>query len=1061
MTEDIVVDLARLNSGQRGAVGEGPDIPPLSQAVVIGIGGSGIQTVSRIRSAILANRPDAVAHSAVAFLGVDAVNLTAQVPPLPANVALDPSDFYNLTSKEFNPAAYIRLVGGNSPTLAAWYDFDHSVPDQPLVHGLAQSRMLGRLAFYRESQTLASRIEEAFSRTLAISRDLMEKGVIAAANAGASVPVYIVSSSCGGTGSSGLLEVIHKTWVAARRSNLTPEIRLFTYLPGVFSSAIQSMSANPTLETNNLNANAYAFFRELDHYLSHSDEVDSAVCNPGATQATNIPAGQLVKQVFAIDSKLGYQGVLTKITDSYEIVAESIYQFLMTDAGRPQVAQNGVNTEVYLQSRDPLGKKTIYCGVGIASITYPGSTLRRHLAYRYADWLVRDQFLRRDVDLPTQVREHTDTAGLVGDLGSLHGTVAAFQLPPDVLEFQALYDTAPELLGEDYSDEVITRVSNTFRNKIPRAVAALQAQGRIARDQALAEVDSKVITRFLDTGLGVPFGIEMIKHAERDLERTAELVEGTQQANQNAVPQLEQEATDAQKRIRGLNAKRIVLPGAREKAGKELGEAIQAWGSAILTQHRAANEAKFLDAARLRLTELRAELERAELRLSKKADQFYRNWRADDLIGKDAGPVDTTALIPSDIQPEVEDSAIAKQAFNEVMDLMGQTNLVELVQDLYNRWRTNDAGRAAFGLGSNNPDEAKKAEEALLTEITGLVNRYVIQTSEVTDSADPETVAKRLILPRSLLDAAERADGGESLERAMTSLVKTHKSASWAYDRARLGEVEADPAPTVAVIRPKSLAGLVSKHFGASADGTPPRGVAFFDSLDEERIVTLTTEWGVSAHAIAPVHTWQQQYDTALRRITEDSTRKRPHLDKRWSENLTDLIPVYYNREAVLDVIAGALTTSTLLQIPEVADKVFGASRGSRGVPVPLEAEIVGTTTAFKAVSFVQDIATKRWSKNRDFTFGQSYAELIDKVGNATDYRQACERLTAHVIEVAGRTKAAEAAKANLEQRFRPLQDRGSSDETEFEAIDDIAAALAELVEDLVISDLQTGVITL
>src|SRR5690348_3964009 len=119
----MAVDLLGFdNVAQRGVGDPVDDIPDLSIGVVIGVGGSGIQTVSRIRAAIQAKRPDAAAAPSVEFLGVDAVDLGKQNPPLPPGVNLGPRQMYNLTEAVFDASEYIRLIGGGSSALSEWWD---------------------------------------------------------------------------------------------------------------------------------------------------------------------------------------------------------------------------------------------------------------------------------------------------------------------------------------------------------------------------------------------------------------------------------------------------------------------------------------------------------------------------------------------------------------------------------------------------------------------------------------------------------------------------------------------------------------------------------------------------------------------------------------------------------------------------------------------------------------------------------------------------------------------------------------------------------------------------
>lgn len=1007
--------------------------------LVIGIGGSGIQTISRVRSAVVGDRPDAAATPSIQFLGVDAVNLSKQIPPLPPGVGLGAREFINLTERVFDAYAFVQKIGGSDTALKTWWDFNFQAPPGALVDGLKQSRMLGRLAFYRESANLASQISRAMSDAIALRRTHVEKGIAGSDTGTSTLKVFVVCSSSGGTGSAGLLEVLHKVWVAARGLGITPEIRVFTYLPGVFEYAITTTSAAPLLEKENQAANAYAFLRELDHFVVHSDELDDAVCNPAATPATNVPPGQLVKQVYLVDATIDGGGVLSNVTDAYEIVGEAIYQFLMTDAGRPQIAQNGTNTDQLLTMLDGHGKRRVYCGLGVASVTYPGDTYRRHLRARLADWLIRELLVPRPVDLPTQVRDHPGTDGLLDELRSLHGSVTGYDPPPDVSDLRILAESAPEQLKEDQSEEVVTRILSTFEARVPRAVKAMQEQLRSVREQALSQVESVVIDAVFRTGYGVPFGIEMIKHAERvidDMRADASEVRAT---NQRSAPQLEDEANELRRKLRALNQRTLVIPGQRVKAGEALGDAIRAWGDAVLGEHEAEGEVRFLDGVRQHLERLRLELEKSELELQKLAGSAYKAWTADELIGKDAGPRDTTALIPSDVQPEVERSSLAVAAFAEVIDRMNKLNLIELIQDLYQKWRRNGEGRGAFGLGSGNPDESEQARAALIGELDALAARYALEEGELGEDADAEAVNQRLILPRNLEDAAARSpEGDQALTAGIKSLVALSRRACWVWSAANLGDIQYQPSPSTAIIRPKSLARRVDPLVGEG------NGIALFDSPDEERIVALTTEWGVSAHGLSPVAAWEPAYERMLAGLAEDGTQKRPHLDKRWHKQLQALVPPYFDRDSILVAIARAFLAAEVVGNDEIAARLFG-SAAARSRPLPIATIDEGESVRFEGVIFREDDTTDTWVLARTIPLGSTHVELIDAVGEAADYRQSLEVLTKAALDAAGRPRLIEILEQLAEDRFRPLLSLDIRSDEEREAIDDLYAVLVEL----------------
>lgn len=1016
----------------RGAVAVRPEERPLSMGLVIGIGGSGIQTISRIRAAILGDRPDAAATPSIQFLGIDAVDMSKQFPQLPPGVGLGGREFVNLTTRPFDAYEYVKQVSGADTDLSHWWDSSYQVPVGPLVDGLMQARMLGRLAFYRESANLTSRIAAAGQAAMALKRAHIEKG-IPGIDAGV-LKVFVVASSCGGTGSAGTLEVLHKIWAALKPSGVTPEIRLFTYLPGIFETAVRATSAAAEMEVANQNSNAYAYLRELDHFVTHSDELHAKVAQPSATPYVDIPAGQLVKQVYMVDATIEGAGRLSQVTDSFEIVSEAIYQFLMTDAGRPQIAQNGTNTDTFLRLNDFHGKRRIYCGIGLSSITYPGETFRRHMRARFSDWLIRDLLAARPVDLVEQVRDSATTKQLVGSLQALIGEVRSAALPAEAKEFRAYFEDAPELLREEQGEDTVGRLLIAFEGAQPRAVRALKEQALVMRQQVLQRLDGILVTETMRGGGSVPFLVAMLKSCDKAFESQL-ASEAEMRATQNtSAAQFEKDANELRTKLRALNARRLFLPGSRERLGVELGNAVQSWGRSIIAAQRATDQVELLRDVVGRLTVARSELEQAEVKLGKLAAQAVAAWTADELIGKDAGPRDTTALIPSDCQPEVEQSTLLIRAFNEVLTRMTAEQPEDLLKDLYASW-LQAVARGPFALGSSNPDEAERARRALVVQLDVLADRFALELDEADVATDGTT--PHFILPRTLLAAAEMTDqGGSVLDQAIQSLVRLSGRACWSWSAANLGEVKADPSPSTVIIRPASLSARIDRFFAGGG------GLSLVDSPDEERIVALTTVWGVSAHALTPVAAWSAAYEEQLRGLKGDASRKRPHLDRRFATSLDLLQPSYFDRDAILETLARAFLIGIMTSNGDVRHKIYGSTR--RLPAAPLTAVDLGDELRWKGAVYVEDEAEGTWSVREEVDLGNSLSELVERAGSAPAYRQPMDELSNAVVKAGGRKAAVESLET-LSAQYGALVDKDGLPAADRDVADELVGAFVIL----------------
>lgn len=1019
----------------RGVASARPEVMPVAQGVIIGLGGSGVQTVSRVKSMIDSGRPEAAATSALSILGIDAVPLALQEPKLPNGVTLDAHEFVHLTETPFDPSALVRSQGMIDSPLHNWFDFERSVPQGPLGTGLKQDRMLGRLVYYREGRRLVQRITEAFVASARVTTTRTGKGQADDGISGGRPRVFIVASMCGGTGSSGLLEVVHKVWVAARGMGLTPDIRLFLYMPGVFESAARN-SSDPTGQVRNMRSNAYGFLRELDHFITHSDQLPAEVCDPSSLPPIEIEPGLLVDQVYLVDRQLTNGQFVTSITDAYEIVASAVYQLLMTAVGT-QMAVNGVNVDQLLREYDGYGKRRIYCGLGLSCITYPGETLRRHLAFRFADWVIREQLLATPVDLPKRVGEHPASRALLDRLKALRESVTTFEREPSVRSYVRLCESAPEQLAADNASETVGRLMATVRNDRARVLGILGDQLRTQRAVALSQVPAEIQEAVLSTGEGVPFGVHLLKRVGSQL---ADLNRETRAAvarTSDAVSRMGEEMDAAERALNGRVGWRSWM-GARDTSAKELGEAVAAYGKASVEHAMAQAASDFLRSAFEVVASLQGELEGAVVELQQEASRMSAAWHSDEFVGKDAGPRELTALIPADVRPEVEDSDLARTAFDRVLTAMAQVEPEELVGGLYRAWRTNGRGRAPFDLGSASKDLSSRARAALLDELTKLAGEHALQAGQQSDSVDGASTAAALYLPRSLEEAAARVDHGRSLDLALTSMEHLAGQVLLPVDSTKLNS-PIECSPSTAVSRPRSLADKVTLY-------VPERdGVQVRDWADEERVQVFTTVWGASAHALTAVPTWRQAYEETLRIGTRDKSKashRPPHLSRHFSGNMDPLEPEYRDDEMFALVVVHALMAGKLLADPAVSAAMFGEDppRGVAGVP--LAAIDLGDRVAWHAALFDPIPDSPHWAaRQKAFDFGSRYRDLLESVGANLPFKQNVDAFAREVLKVAGR-KAAIAALQELKSgKFDPALAGGAADPRERDVLNKLRYA--------------------
>ena len=892
----------------------GHELRPVSAAVVIGLGGSGIQCVSRIRSAVMADRIDQHARDAIAFLGIDAVDDKGQKPPLPAGVDLG-SDYINLQG--FNPAAYLKGQKPNDPFLQSWWDDRYKVPNGPMNDGLKRERMLGRLCFHKDAATIRTRIGQAMTRAAAVRSEYVAEGD--PGNVGSEIPVYLVSSCAGGTGSSGFLEVVLAIHAAAKALALTPKIRAFVLLPGVFAKEVlQQQMGEAAAQAQR--ANAYGFFKELDHFLVKSNELPTMM----GMREIEIEDGELIHQVYLFDSNLGSSGILAKVTDIYEIVSESIYQFLFSEMGRALIGVDGVNVERILTELDAFKKPRRYCSLGLGRIVFPGDTFRNHLIMWWCDWMARQGFLRSPTTTElTSLRDSERVTRLVDSIDMLLGRASSGQFDDAVRSFLDRGREAPRGLEARHDTAYAEEVFAELQKDASVVSAAVRRELEAMRPRLVNELEDLIENSVFTDGASVPIACEIVKHVEKaarerlshatdDLNAQIAMKDSSFKRVEERLENLA-EATSRnvlEKAVAWVAAvfsdETLTIPESAELVGN----AIKDWTQAVHGSELAQARHDFLLKACRRVEQLRLEMERAHERLVALAGVAKTHWERDDLLGKDAGPEATTSLVPKDSQPEVEWSALSKSTRRAIAEEHAGRLSGDLMREFIDRWIAESLTRGFFDFGSDDRAAAMRAESTLLASL----ERDAVQFGLGALDGDGEPVSR---LPVDLLDAARQLGEEKRLHTAVDGLELLSRNVCWSWEPGNFhlppgdNERRADllPRVTTGVAAHTSMAELVNAAFPEASRAQFP---------DPERVIALSCEWAVPVHCLPVVASWRTDYELfAARRKRQreqgESIEPPNHVDKRF-EDFADLVPEYFRPEEAAPRFARAVVIAAALE---------------------------------------------------------------------------------------------------------------------------------------------------
>lgn len=982
-------------------------LKPASAAVVIGLGGSGVQTAARVKAAVRAVRLDKQALDAVAFLGIDAVSEQKQNPPLPLGVDLGP-DLLNLSG--FNAAAYLRTQLATDPFLQAWWDDGYSVPTGELTEGLKRERMLGRLCFNQEAPRIRRRIDQAIIQALKVRSDYVAQGAVG--GGGRKIAVYVIASSVGGTGSSAFLEVIGAIHEVARQRNVTPEIRAFVMLPGVFHAAVGDDQSGEVIQQAQ-RANAYGFFKELDHFLVHESELPKVLGYP----KVQLGNGDLLHSVYLFDTNVGSQGFIHDVVDMYEIAAEAIYQFLFSDMGRAILGVNGTNIERILKETDRFDKTRRYCSLGLSRVLFPGDTYRFHLVMWWVDWCIRMGFLREPTAEEVVALADTELASrLLDSLGTFVDRAQSSEWEETVTIFLQVGAEAVATLKAKPDLATAEEIFEVLDAMAPKAASDVRHVLELIRPRLLAELQRSVEEAVFSESASVPRARELVKLV---LKRArAQLAEAKLEAEAGSVtPEAIRERIDvlmdALQEAGGRNILEagfatfvsLVSDDVRTEAqlAEETGKALKDWSRSVIAAEQAQARYDYLRVAVKRLATLQTELEDASARLLVISDDAKKLWERDLLMGKDAGPEATSIVIPGDVLPEVELSALSRSTRTAIAEQHGSKIKDEALCEFVRGWITGSLSRGFFDVGSADAVAATRSQRALLALLERDANVHCLTVVD-----DEDVVVPRL--PTNLLEAAQAVGEEERLQTAFTGIAKLSREVCWSWEKGRFQlkqQVEAGDEPervenlrpqvTTAISRHASVAGLVGEEFSGTKEPV--------DSPDAERLIALSCEWAVPLHCLPAVDTWKRDYDQLrkrrrLQRQSHDTAGIEPpnHIDKRF-EAFDEIVPDYVEPRVAAPLFLKAMLIGAALEGPGTQDAVRSLYRRDATLPP------VSPVRQQRGVGYVgRSIALDQGElvpapPGTDLPLGNSLAEAVRAIGLNIGLRNVIDECWTQVLQ--------------------------------------------------------------
>lgn len=914
-----------------------PDAAPtMSTALVIGIGGSGVQTLGRLRRALRDDsRPDTTRVDNVHLLAMDAVGQDRQYPLLPSDAHLAQYEYYSVIGDPApNAYKYVQSKIQDDAVLRQSWDPDYTAPNEPLTDGLKRSRPLGDLAFEVNRAEIRGQVEALFSRALKAD----DRRAMYEAATTARLPVFIAASTAGGTGASGFLHILHAVhWVSAQRG-MAVQVYPVLFLPRVFYDAV-GLGPNPTGVREGHKANAYAFFAELEAAVTQEGFLDDHFSRGNERRVgASRTAQDLVSTAFLVDGQLSDGTVLSQPA-SYQLAADALYALLLTDSNN-RLGIEGTNSGPAGLDAAEVPQRRIYGSLAAFGVTYPGNTYRRYLLARTRAHLLDKVLIDTDaietqLGMPVLGSLVKQLQGLtVGvrskfeKLDEVEGLMSkAVKAGDDILDVQDLGGMQVELSQLDYN-----------------ATTATAAMARIApglRQAAVAKIDGLIDDTLADAGEGTEVLVWALDRAAQDMAKLAKEAATKLKVTEQGLEGISNPNGELAQAREELQKAWTAIPGLRvfekKRAAAGYGEVANQFAARIVDVQVASVAQDVLAAARDALVQAHTQVRAAERTLRGLFAAEQDLWRSDELAGKDAGESgETLFLVPGDVLPQVEDSKLARAGWERALK---QVNAEESLH------RSKDGGRdwlRAFhrdlrqlghtrGIRAIGAQTDARAQERTLQQFRAQLVALADRLATPANS-----------LPGDLIAAAGQADAiaagreydgpadGAETQRLRLTLSqlgqKTIMPLNFDLGRARFQPHEQVDPPVLVVASAHPLTEDLRQRLP-----TPPN--KHVNSGDPERIALTSVLSGLTIGMVLGLDDWYYAYRQVVEtraKLRERANQPPPHLKRSMRSATTEpLVRRNYREPQIADLVVRAVALPDEATVPLLFDDV---TRGNETV---------------------------------------------------------------------------------------------------------------------------------
>jgi hypothetical protein len=467
--------------------------------LIIGLGGSGTFVARRLKKRLFRLVENDIPPS-IQILAFD----TDRQSPHPLLDELSNLEFHWIS--DFQGDNFVsRAALSNQPALRDWWKYGRLAPGF-VRDGAKQKPPVGRLAFFVKFAVIEKQIRDGVQRMFQRTPTY-----IPPANVN-SVDVYVIGSSCGGTGAGMFFDIAILARDLINNAVREAVLQAHVFLPSCFEST--------AADVHSLQTNSFAFFKTVEAMQS-----DSLPPVRYPSRTINSAAKSLFSRVHLLGS-VNTAGI--KLEDSQDIFETAALQLDLEISGA-----SGRNMKSAIDNAPanfdvrPQGRLAVYSSYGSTCLT--GTPDFGRLA-------VLPDFVRSILTALTAPSEQSLGAGALAITNSAFVHLTAV-LSDDVAALDLLtgYET---LVMRIRNTEEPERVASQLTASIDSVLAGLSSSGLDSLPSLNSEV-REAVCRTIEAGnAGIPRAVDFLERANRDLSAAidaARLAEAAQIESVNSI----------------------------------------------------------------------------------------------------------------------------------------------------------------------------------------------------------------------------------------------------------------------------------------------------------------------------------------------------------------------------------------------------------------------------------------------------------------------------------------------------------------------------------------------